>query len=61
MQTPTRDKHMANKTEFTDDMYSNLQEYYACDPEFCMDAAAEHMEKMEEKDLIDFYNEIFED
>ena len=52
---------MANRTEFTDDMYTNLQEYYACDPEFCMDAAAEHMDKMDDKDLIEFYNQIFED
>lgn len=52
---------MANKTEFTDDMYSNLQEYYACDPEFCMEAAANHMSNLSEADLIEFYNQVFED
>ncbi len=52
---------MADRTEFTDDMFENLQEYYACDPEFAMDAAAEYLDKQSQEDLIKRYNRIFED
>ena len=52
---------MANKTELTDDMLDSLQEHYACDAEFCMEAAEEHLDKLPEKELIEIYNRVFED
>ena len=52
---------MANKTELTDDMLDNLQEYYACDPEFCMRMANKYIEEQSEANLLEDYNNIFED
>lgn len=52
---------MANKTEMTDDMFTNLQEHYACDPEFCLRMAEEFLSTKDEAWLLEDYNEIFED
>lgn len=51
----------AKRTEFTDDMFDRLKEYYACDPDFCLEAAERYINQSEEADLIEFYNEVFED
>lgn len=52
---------MANKTKWTDDMLTNLQEYYACDPEFCLRMAEEYLNTKDNEWLLESYNEIFED
>ena len=51
---------MTDKTELTDDMLTNLQEHYACDPEFCLRMAEEYLDTKDEEWLIECYNEIFE-
>jgi len=52
---------MTKKTELTNDMLVNLQEYYACDPEFCMRMAENYLERQSESDLLEDYNNIFAD